>query len=197
MAGLGGSGVGDAIPARGLLVVTGGSHTGKTTIAKEVVTSVAPPAAYLAVDDVLERTLLQPPGLRWAQIPLAYELLGSELEILLERRWFVVLESTFTFVPPEGNPQFHSEVLAHLEGKARRLDAPVRVVQLMAPEDIVLSRARRSGRLDDKIVSATTQLHRTAKLPGSSLTIDTSRLGPTQSVAAILNWIDRGDLAAG
>lgn len=180
---------GETIPAPGLLIVTGASHAGKTTVAEAILAAVPPPAAYLSVDDVLERTLLRSPGDIWTQIPLAYELLCSELKILLERGWFVVVESTFTYVPSRGEPEFHVQTLDLLIGEARSRDIPAFIAHLKAPGDIVRDRAERTGRLDQAIVAATVDLHDSASLPISPLAIDTDALDARESAALILERI--------
>src|SRR4051812_33086856 len=82
-----------------LLILTGASHTGKTSVAQELLRLCPPPTAYLGVDKTLRTVLVHPPGDSWAQIPLAYRLLHAQAELLLDQRWFVIFESTFTYVP--------------------------------------------------------------------------------------------------
>jgi autotransporter-associated beta strand protein len=181
-----------SIPAPGLLILTGASHTGKTTVASGVLKAVPPPAAFLSVDEVLQRTLRRVPGEIWSGIPLAYELIGAQLGILLDRGWFVVVESTFTYVPARGDGEFHSEALESLLAEAGSRDAPVLLVQLTAPENVVLERAEQTGRLDPSIVSATVALHGSATFPLSPEAIDTTALDAEESVARILDRLEGG-----
>lgn len=177
----------EPISAPGLLIVTGASHTGKTTVARAVVSRIPPPVAYLSLDDVLDRILVRSRSSIWEQIPLAYDLLRAELGILLDDGWFVVLESTFTYVPADGAPEFHVGALSRMLGEAEARDLPCSVVQLRAPKDVVLARVAKTDRLDQGVVAATIVLHESADFPRPPTTIDTERLGPDQAAAAILD----------
>src|ERR1044072_3285967 len=95
----------------GLLIVTGASHTGKTSVIRSLMPELQPPVALLGVDHTLEHTLIKPTAERWAQIPLAYKLIQSQLGPLLDAKWLVVIESTFTYVPDDGPGIFHGDVL--------------------------------------------------------------------------------------
>jgi AAA domain-containing protein len=156
------------IPAPSLLVLTGASHTGKTSVAEEILRGVGAPTAFLGVDDVLTRTLIYPPGDVWAQISLSYELLLPQVETLLKRGWFVLFESTFTRVSEGGPSEFHGNVLDRLIAVADRCHAPWAVVQLNASADIATSRATDTGRLPPEIVAETVRLHDEAALPNGS-----------------------------
>jgi AAA domain len=166
--------------------LTGASHTGKTTVANGVLTAVHPPAAFLSVDEVLQRTLRRTADEIWSNIPLAYQLIGAELGTLLDHGWFVIVESTFTYVPTQGNGEFHSEALEMLLSEAGSRDAPALITQLAASEKVVLERARQTGRLDPSIVSATIALHNSATFPLSPQLIDTTDFDAREFVARIL-----------
>lgn len=179
----------ESIPAPGLLILTGASHTGKTTVAEELLRAIPPPAAFLSVDDVLHRVLRRVSDEPWSNIPLAYELLGAELGILLDGGWFVIVESTFTYVPAEGNGQFHSEALGGLLAEAGSREVPAFVAQLTAPGDVVLERARQTGRLDPSIVLTTLALHDSATFPLGPRVIGVDHFDTAESAAKILDWL--------
>ncbi|HEX6687065.1 MAG TPA: AAA family ATPase [Solirubrobacterales bacterium] len=178
-------------PAPGLLVLTGASHTGKTSVARAVLDAAGPPAAFLSVDDVLATTIARPPGDAWAEIPLAYELLLPQVEKLLEKGWFVTLESTFTYVPELGAPEFHSDALQQLIQTAERHDAPWLLVQLAAGDDVARARADRTGRLDPDVVDRTAELHRAASLPETTLRLDSAERTPAELAELILGELER------
>lgn len=175
------------VPTPGLLVITGASHTGKTSVAKAVLRAVGTPAAFLGVDDILEHTFTGPPGDRWSQIPLAYELLRPQVRTLLTRNWFVVFESTFTYIPQSEAGQFHRKQLLQLLQSAKRCNAPSLVIQLATNEATVRDRVRRTGRLPQEIVEVTAQLHQAASLPPNSLRIVADTSSPAEIANQVLN----------
>lgn len=153
--------------------------------------AAGPPAAFLSVDDVLATTIARPPGDAWAEIPLAYELLLPQVEKLLEKGWFVTLESTFTYVPELGAPEFHSDALQQLIQTAERHDAPWLLVQLAAGDDVARARADRTGRLDPDVVDRTAELHRAASLPETTLRLDSAERTPAELAELILGELER------
>ncbi|HYQ78050.1 MAG TPA: AAA family ATPase [Solirubrobacterales bacterium] len=170
-----------------MLVLTGPSHAGKTTVAEEVLTIARRPAAYLSVDDALERTLQRPAGDIWAEIPLAYELICSDLKVLLERGWLVIVESTFTYISPEGDGELHRDALAEMLEIAASRQLPWWVVQLTAERETLLARADRTSRLDSTVVSGTFALHQDgAALLAATQVVDTDSLDPRDAATAIL-----------
>jgi chloramphenicol 3-O-phosphotransferase len=171
----------------GLLVLTGPSHAGKTAVAEELLAIVRRPAAYLSVDDTLERTLQRPAGDIWAEIPLAYELICSELKVLLERGWLVIVESTFTYISSEGNGELHRGALAQMIEIAASRQLHWWVVQLTAERETILARADRVSRLDPAVVSGTFALHQdgAADLAVTQV-VSTDALLPREAAAAIL-----------
>lgn len=175
-----------AVPAPGLLILTGASHTGKTTVAQAILDRVGGPAAFLSVDDVLANTIARPPASIWAQIPLAYELLSAQLETLLGRGWFVVLESTFTYVPDDGEPEFHAAQLKQMVEIAQRQTAPWLLVQLRAGADVARARASQTRRLAADIVDRTAELHRSAELPEPSQRLETDGQTPDELALRVL-----------
>lgn len=173
--------------AAGLLILTGASHTGKTSVAGEILALVTQPTAFLGVDEILERTLhCLPSEDIWSQIPLAYNLLQAELKILMEHGWLTIVESTFTYVPNAGEPEFHASSLEQMIAIADRCAAPVLIVQLNVPDAVALSRAERTKRLTPEILKATAALHRAAKLPFPLLEIDTTKSDPAQIADLVL-----------
>jgi predicted kinase len=180
---------GGAVPTPGLLILTGASHTGKTSVAEAVLEAVDPPAAFLSVDNILEHTISRPPGDPWAQIPLAYELLEPQVGALLEHGWFVIVESTFTYVPENGASQFHREQLVQLIDIAERCNAPWLLIQLATTGATARGRAERTGRLPQKLVADTVQLHRNVTLPPDSLRIIADTSNPTEIAEQVLKTL--------
>lgn len=179
------------VPAPGLLILTGASHTGKTSVAEEILGIVRAPAAFLSVDEVLFKTLARPSGDAWAEIPLAYELLRPQVKTLLGEGWFVIFESTFTYVPESGPPEFHEEALRQLVAVAEQGRIPWTLVQLSAAESEVASRAADTGRLPHEIVSRTVDLHEVAALPGEPLRLDSTSRPPAELASRALAAFDR------
>lgn len=174
----------------GLLVLTGASHTGKTSVAEAAARLGVPPIALLGVDSVIRRTLVRPRGDLWREgIPLAYEILAKELPIRLNESWLVVLESTFTYVPDEGRPQLHLDRLAGFVALATAQGRPATVAQLNAPREVVLERARRSGRLPPAVVEKTLELHDTADLPAGAIRVETEEKAPEEIASGLLGRV--------
>jgi chloramphenicol 3-O-phosphotransferase len=168
------------------VILTGASHTGKTTVARAILESVPAPAAYLSVDDILETTIAKPSGSIWAEIPLAYDLLKPQLAMLLDRDWFIVLESTFTYVPTDGAGQFHATQLSQMINVARRCAAPWLLIQLATEDTVTRKRSDRTGRLPSDIVEKTIELHRNAVLPKPSRRLEVSDETPAQIARRVL-----------
>lgn len=183
---------GETTPGTGLLILTGASHTGKTTVARAILDETSPPAAFLSVDETLERTLWRPPGDIWSNIPLAYEIIQAEARVLLGQRWFVVVESTFTYVDATGAGEFHDLAVERLAGEATRIGALVTIVQLRTPLETALARARSSGRLDASIVAETVALHQSPRLPLAPKVIETDQLDPAAAAAVIREHLRAG-----
>lgn len=177
---------GEKIPTPGLVVLTGASHTGKTSVARVLLDLLPPPVALLGVDALLAHVLLRPPGDRWEQIPLAYELLVTEADLLLGRGWTVVIESTFTYVPEQGSPQFHMDAIRRLREVAKAHHRPFLLAQLILNRDETLRRSRETGRLAPEIVAQTVALHDRATLPGQSLRLAAESQTPDALAAAVL-----------
>ncbi|HEY8502861.1 MAG TPA: AAA family ATPase [Solirubrobacterales bacterium] len=190
-----GSERGGSIPAPGLLILTGPSHSGKTSVAREVLAAIAPPVAYLSVDDILEHVLLRPPGDRWEQIPLAYELVARELGLLLDKAWFVIAESTFTYVPPSGDPELHNGILAEWVAAAASRRVPCLVAQLLAAPETILARSQRTGRLDPAVIAGTVGLHATIKLPARAEVVHTDELDAAESARLIIGRLSTGQVS--
>lgn len=189
---------GEAFEAAGprLLILTGASHTGKTSVAREVLRLLPAPAAFLSVDETIHTALVRPPGDPWAQIPLAYELLRLQAEALLDRGWLVVFESTFTYVPASGRPQFHGDELERLIGVAKDRKVPWTVAQLGASPDELGSRVAETNRLPRSVVDRTAELHGAAALPETTLRLDSGAEAPQELARRITAELSRrSDLA--
>jgi hypothetical protein len=175
----------------GLIVLTGASHTGKSRVAEAIRSLLPGPLAMLGVDRTLEHTLLSPGGDPWKEIPLAYLLIRAQLGILLSRRWFVVLESTFTYVSPTAAAEFHRSELDEVLREAERFEVPMIVVQLAASEPVLLRRGLDTGRLDLEIIRATKSLHDVADLPPGTIRIDQQGERPEVLAGRILDRFEQ------
>lgn len=153
----------------GLLIVTGASHTGKSSVIRSLLPRLEPPVALLGVDDVIAQTLTRPTGDRWEEIPLAYDLIQRQIDPLLDRGWLIVVETTFTYVPLEGEASFHREALDAMIGLAERRGAPWFLFQVKAPLELALRRSEQDGRLPAQVIAATVELHESAALPESTV----------------------------
>lgn len=172
------------------MILTGPSHSGKTSIARRLFESLPRPVAYLSLDDLVERALRGTEPDPWTQIPLAYHLLEVQASALLERHWFVMLESTFTYVGPDGNGEMHREAVDSLLAIARSRGAPAFIVRLRSPTETLLERAASTGRIDASIVGETARLHAEADFP-ESLEVDTGEAGPDAAAAAVRAWVQK------
>lgn len=164
-----------------LIVITGPSHTGKSTLLKKLV-SVIPDLAVVTYDQFFMETLRairggQDPDL--AEFALAYELMGSVVRQLISRGRPTVIESTFTRVskrdPSAGTPKSsvvyrHDLELHHLLS----MDAEnAFAFQLFAPWNVIRSRSGKTKRLEEWVVKGTWEAHKEA-LPGC-LRLDATR----------------------
>jgi predicted kinase len=170
----------------GLLIVTGASHTGKSSVIRSLLTNLEPPVALLGVDDLLAMTLVQPRGDRWAEIPLAYELIQRQIGLLLARGWFVVVETTFTYVPLKGEPTFHWETLEQMVRLAEQHGAAWFLCQVEAPLELALQRSARSGRLPRQVVAATVELHDSAEIPEPVLRLSSADRTPDELAQTLI-----------
>lgn len=174
----------------GLLIVTGASHTGKTSVIGELLTQAPAPTGYLSMDATLNGILIQPPGSIWEQIPLAYDLMQRQAETLLDQGWLVILESTFTYVPDRAAPEFHLSELQRFVEIAGSRQAPVAVVQLNVPREQLLERAEETDRLSPELIATTAELHATAALPEFTLRLDASAAAPAELAVRSLRALE-------
>jgi hypothetical protein len=123
---------------------------------------------------VIETTLARPWGEAWAEIPLAYELLLPQIEILLDAAWTVVFESTFTYVSEADEPQLHTDIFAKVIGVAESRNIPYLSVQLQVPAETARVRALETGRLSPEIAARTVKLHEEQALSRFGMTVDVS-----------------------
>ena len=175
----------------GLLIVTGASHTGKSSVIQAILPTLRPPAALLSVDTLLTTSLVLPSGERWSQIPLAYELIERQADVLLSHAWLVIVESTFTYVPPEGEPVFHRDALERLVDLGKRHDAASVVCQVCASSDLVAERSRQTSRLSPRVVAATAKLHEAAQLPAASVMLSTANKAVDEAAEELRTHLPR------
>jgi predicted kinase len=181
----------DESPRPALLILTGASHTGKTSVGRAIMELAGPPAASLSMDEIVEYTLSKPGDDRWGEIPLGYRLLEPQAEILIGSGWLVALESTFTYVPESGPSQFHRSNLERLVAIASRREVPHLLVQLWVEEAVALERAARTGRLTPEIVAETVRVHAGVDLPDSTLRLPGAGETPRDLAEGILGELTK------
>jgi predicted kinase len=167
-----------------LLIVTGSSHTGKSTLIRGLLARATRPAAQVSIDDVIERLDFDSED-RWEHgLHLAYDQAASTTARLLAEEMLVLFESTFTYIPPDGRPgQFHLHELERLLAVASDVGAGRVVVRLVASTKDVAARRDTSGRLSEDIVLKTWQQHEKQALAGiRTITIDTSEVSSGEAI---------------
>jgi chloramphenicol 3-O-phosphotransferase len=165
-----------------LVIVTGSSHAGKTTLIRELEARFVRPTGVVAIDEVIESVDLPPEDLWEYGLDLAYRAAGDRTRELLEQGMLVIYESTFTYIPPGSRPpEFHAEQLERLLALAARLKASVLVVQLTATLEDVSERQRQTRRLTSEIVQETWHRHAAEPIEAPDfLEVDTSTLSPSE-----------------
>jgi hypothetical protein len=125
-------------------------------------------------------TLVHPRGDRWAEIPLAYDLIQRQIDPLLTQGWLIVVETTFTYVPQEGEPSFHREALERMIGLAEHHGSPWLLCRVEAPLELTLQRSERDGRLPPRVVAATAKLHESTEMPEPILRLSSADHTPDE-----------------
>jgi len=167
-----------------LIIVTGSSHVGKSTLIGELRSRCKRDTAEVSIDETIERLEVEEEGDdRWEHgLHLAYEKAAAEVGGQVARGKVVFFESTFTYVPPDSRPsQFHLHELERLVDLALDLGASVALIHLFAGLDDVTQRRVESGRLTENIVRTTWGQHADIEFARpDALRIDTSGLSPTE-----------------
>jgi predicted kinase len=145
---------------RKLIILTGPSHSGKTSVARALVRELRCPTGHVEIDKIMEMLSLGDLD-HWEHgLPVAYDIAAAATETLLLHDFVVVFDSTFTFIPSDGREgQWHAEQLARLQQLGRKVGAPVAMVQLRASLPELLRRRALTGRLSDPIVEGVWKLH--------------------------------------
>lgn len=181
-----------------LIVLTGPSHAGKTTLARALQAAAAPrTTAYVAIDGLMEAITVTPDTDAWpVGLPVAYEMATAGLEAMAGRRSVVLFESTFTFVPPgEEEPQFHEEQLQTVMRLGSACYRDCVVVRVSATEASLLERGRATNRFSPDLLSAIAALHRQHPLSAlHPVEISSDAESADASARRILSAL--GDLAA-
>lgn len=172
-----------------LVLVTGPSHAGKSTLIDELLGRVDPPVYVVSIDEVIGASELPTEELQWERgLDAAYDAAAERTSELLAGGGLVFYESTFTYVPPDSRPaQLHPDQLHRLLEIADERDANALVVQLTASLEVVQSRRERTNRLTDRIVAEAWRMHAGAALQATRLLrLDTSELSAEQAASLVL-----------
>jgi chloramphenicol 3-O-phosphotransferase len=166
-----------------LVIVTGSSHAGKSTLIRELLARIDRPAATVSIDETIAGIDLPEPDL-WDQgLPSAYTVAAGEAEELLMQGALVFFESTFTYIPPQPRrPEFHETQLRRLVDASERLGGNTAVLQLVATREDLIARLQASGRLPAAIVLETWRIHAQASFPAPKFL----RLDSSQHSAGVL-----------
>jgi chloramphenicol 3-O-phosphotransferase len=191
------------VPDARLIVLTGPSHSGKSSLAASLVETLAPPVAVVAIDEIVATLRLVSPE-RWADqwrlgLPIAYDVAEATVDVLLRRGITVLLESTFTFVPVDDQPmQCHAARLEAMIEVARRLEVCAHVIHLMAAPEELLRRRATTGRLNDAVVEGTWTLHsQSVPRAGDALIeIDTTTCDVASVARSVAALLSRGSSAS-
>lgn len=174
-----------------LVVVTGPSHVGKSTLISALVELINRPAEIVSIDEVIEASDL-PPELRWERgLEAAYDAAAAQTSEALAGNCLVLYESTFTYVPPDSRPaQLHPEQLQRLLNVAEEHDSDALVVYLTASLDAVERRQEQTARLTGRIVSEAWRMHAEAALEATRwLRLDTSKISAQEAATVVLSRI--------
>ncbi|MDQ5807551.1 MAG: ATP-binding protein [Actinomycetota bacterium] len=169
-------------------MLTGPSHAGKTTTGWEIARRVPAPVAMLAIDDIVARFDLSPEDPWEHGLPAAYDVAVASADALLRRGFLVLVESTFTYIPPDERPgQFQRGELLRLAATAAAADARCLVVRLVAPLRELERRRMVTGRITPEIVEGTWQQHhRAERLPSWPITIRTDGTSPAEAAELVI-----------
>jgi len=178
------------LTTRRLVIVTGPSHAGKSATIAQTRRALTSRAAVVAIDDIIASFDLGEDDLWKEGLPAAYDVAVASATALLRRDFVVFVESTFTFVPPDGTtPVVHPEQLRRLIDAAEAVDASWLVVRLASRVEELLRRGKATGRLDPDIVQETWGLHR-EWMPGIEMReLDTNAMSSDQVAAVLLDAI--------
>jgi len=167
-----------------LIVVTGPSHAGKSSVLTVLREQLDGPVAVLAMDDVLGQLTIPPAEDYWrVALEAGYDVLLASAEALLRRGFTVLLESTFTFVPlDDAPPELHARRIAELADVAVATGSDFDLVLLTATLPELIRRRGATKRLWDRVVEGSHQLHET--FPGDGVQIRVDTTGQTPAAVA-------------
>lgn len=168
-----------------LIIVTGSSHAGKSTLIGELRSRCERETSVVSIDETIEQLEIEEEGDdRWEHgLHLAYEKAAAEVWNQVSRGKIVFFESTFTYVPPDKRPsEFHLHELERLVDLALNLGVNVTLIHLFAGLDDVTRRRDESGRLTENIVRTTWRHHAEREFARPDvLRVDTSELSSTEA----------------
>lgn len=141
-----------------LIIITGPSHSGKTSLARALRREVLPEPALVELDNLLENVLFASAATLPVWLPLAHEVGRSMVESILRSQRSVIFESTFTLVDGP-DVRLYDDVLQRLIETASSLKARIVVVHLSLRRETALARQRMTGRLSQDIVARIWQAH--------------------------------------
>jgi hypothetical protein len=160
-----------------LIVLTGPSHSGKTEVGVRLRERLPPPVARLAMDELLASFTIEAEEYWRTGLAAGYDVLAAGADALLRRGFSVLVESTFTYIPLDGEPpEFHLEQVERLAEVAQAAGARFDLVVLSASRDELLRRRQATGRLWDEVIEGSARLHEEAAPRLGGRPLDTTSL---------------------
>lgn len=171
-----------------VVILTGASHSGKTSVARALLPRLGPRSTAIAIDDIVGSLYI---GEEWPWeegLPIAYEVAAATLDVALGHGFTVLYESTFTYVPVDGSaPTLFRDELTRIAAIARGHDAQLHVVELRAGLGVVKARRAATGRLSDDLIEQIWELFDSRGVaPPSATRIEAGEASPVELAEAVL-----------
>jgi hypothetical protein len=160
--------------------------------------AVSPPAAHVAIDDIMSWFETGDAELWEHGLPAAYDVAAAACTALIERKVVVIFESTFTFIPSDGRPpQFHEQQLHRFVGIADERSVPWVVVRLGADLPELLRRQTSTRRLSPTVIEGTWLQHgSTLAVGGAVHDVNTSALTAEDVASRVVDLLADAEQAS-
>ena len=131
-----------------LIVIYGAPFSGKTSLAWQVARGLTGKTAVVSTDQLLSGAIAVPDGDADAELEMVHIQLRLLTANYLKNRYNVVIEGPFVF-ERDGRIFDYEAEIGQLIALMRNLVQASLIVQVEAPEDVTLQRARDAGREQD------------------------------------------------